>query len=48
MSVVGKLAESDRTAIRAFHVNVPEAAVADLHGRLAETRLPDEPSANVA
>ncbi len=42
MSVVGKLARSDKTAIRAFHVNVPEAALADLHRRLAETRLPEQ------
>ena len=41
MSVVRKLAESDKTAIRAFHVNVPEAALADLRRRLAETRLPN-------
>ena len=42
MSVVGKLPESDKTAIRAFHVNVPEAALADLRRRLAETRLPEQ------
>ena len=42
MSVVGKLPESDKTAIRAFHVNVAEAALADLRRRLAETRLPEQ------
>ena len=41
MSVVGKVAESDKTAIRTFHVDVPEAALADLRRRLAETRLPE-------
>jgi hypothetical protein len=45
MSVVGKLAESDKTAIRAFRANVPEAALADLHRRLAETRLPEQETA---
>ncbi len=42
MSVVEKLAESDKTAIRAFHVNVPETALADLRRRLANTRLPEK------
>ncbi|MGC1408023.1 MAG: epoxide hydrolase [Acetobacteraceae bacterium] len=42
MSAVGKLADSDKTAIRAFHVNVPEAALADLRRRLVETRLPEQ------
>ena len=42
MSVVGKLPESDKTAIRAFHVNVAEAALSDLRRRFAETRLPEQ------
>ncbi len=42
MSAVEKLAESDKTAIRAFHVNVPETALADLRRRLANTRLPEK------
>jgi len=41
MSAGGKLEDSDKTAIRAFHVNVPEAALADLRRRVAETRLPE-------
>ena len=28
-------------AIRPFHVNIPEADLADLRQRLAQTRLPD-------
>ena len=39
MSVVG---DSDKTAIRAFHVNIPKAALADLHRRLAVTRRPEQ------
>ncbi len=31
---------ADRTAIRPFHVNVPEADLADLRRRIAETRWP--------
>jgi hypothetical protein len=42
MNVVGKLAESDKTVIRAFHGDVREAALADHHRRLAETRLPEQ------
>jgi len=42
MSVVGKVAESDMTALRTFHVEVPEAAIADLRRRLAATRLPEQ------
>jgi pimeloyl-ACP methyl ester carboxylesterase len=30
------------TAIRSFHVNIPEAVLADLRQRLAQTRLPDK------
>src|SRR5258708_1682137 len=32
---------TDKNAIRPFHVNVPEAELADLRQRLAQTRLPD-------
>jgi pimeloyl-ACP methyl ester carboxylesterase len=42
MSVAGKVAENDKTAIRTFHVNVPEAALVDLRRRLAATRLPEQ------
>ena len=36
---------TDKNAIRPFHMNVPEAELADLRQRLAQTRLPDkEPS----
>jgi pimeloyl-ACP methyl ester carboxylesterase len=30
-----------RNAVRPFHIDIPQAALADLRGRLAETRLPD-------
>src|SRR5216684_4300654 len=33
---------ADKNAIRPFHVNVPEAELADLRQRLAQTRLPDK------
>ena len=33
---------ADKNAIRPFHVNVPEAALADLRQRLAQTRLPEK------
>jgi len=33
---------ADKNAIRPFHVNVPEAVLADLRQRLAQTRLPDK------
>jgi pimeloyl-ACP methyl ester carboxylesterase len=42
MSVVEKVLESDKTAIRAFHVNVAETALADLRRRVANTRLPEK------
>jgi pimeloyl-ACP methyl ester carboxylesterase len=32
---------ADKTAIRPFHVDIPEAHLADLRGRLTETRLPE-------
>ena len=31
---------ADKNAIRPFHVNIPEAVLADLRQRLAQTRLP--------
>ena len=33
---------TDKNAIRPFHVNVPEAELADLRQRLAQTRLPEK------
>jgi pimeloyl-ACP methyl ester carboxylesterase len=42
VSGVAELADSDKTAIRAFHVNVPEAELTDLRRRLAQTRLPNK------
>jgi len=33
---------ADKNAIRPFHVNIPEAVLADLRQRLAQTRLPDK------
>ncbi len=33
---------ANKNAIRPFHVNVPEAELADLRQRLAQTRLPDK------
>src|SRR5260370_19676403 len=33
---------ADKNAIRPFQVNVPEAELADLRQRLAQTRLPDK------
>src|SRR6185369_17140490 len=33
---------ADKNAIRPFHVNVPEAELADLRQRLAQTRLPEK------
>jgi len=33
---------SDKTAVRPFRVDVPEAELADLRRRLAQTRLPDK------
>ena len=33
---------TDNSAIRPFHVDIPEAHLADLRGRLAETRLPEQ------
>jgi pimeloyl-ACP methyl ester carboxylesterase len=38
----GSASASDKTAIRPFRVNIPEAALADLRQRLAQTRLPDK------
>jgi hypothetical protein len=32
---------ADNNAIRPFHVDIPEADLADLRGRLTETRLPE-------
>ena len=42
MSDVGRLTESDKTGIRTFHVDVPEAALADFRQRLTATRLPEQ------
>ncbi len=33
---------ADKNAIRPFHVNIPEAELADLRQRLAQTRLPEK------
>lgn len=33
---------TDETAIRPFHVNVPEAELADLRRRIVATRLPEK------
>src|SRR5256885_14476184 len=33
---------ADKNAIRPFHINIPEAELADLRQRLAQTRLPDK------
>src|SRR5258705_3525180 len=38
----GTLSKEDPTAIRPFHVNVPEEALADMHRRIAATRWPDK------
>src|ERR1700694_2945625 len=41
--VTGKVvAASEAQSIRPFRVNIPEAALADLRQRLAQTRLPDQ------
>src|SRR5258706_647227 len=41
--VTGKVvAASEGQSIRPFRVNIPEAALADLRQRLAETRLPEQ------
>ena len=33
---------AEKNAIRPFRVNIPETAFADLHRRLAQTRLPEK------
>src|SRR5438876_978196 len=38
----GNKQADEKNAIRPFHVNVPEAELADLRQRLAQTRLPDK------
>jgi len=38
----GNAAKEDPTAIRPFHINVPESALVDLRQRLAATRWPDK------
>jgi pimeloyl-ACP methyl ester carboxylesterase len=42
MSEVAERPVSDASNIRPFSVNIPEAALTDLHRRLMETRLPDK------
>ena len=37
-----KTSSSDKTAVRPFRVDVPEAELADLRRRLAQTRLPEK------
>jgi pimeloyl-ACP methyl ester carboxylesterase len=41
MTDVGQETGGDQNAIRPFHVNVPEAAVTDLHRRIGATRWPE-------
>ena len=41
MSAVTRLADSDKTAIQEFHVNVPEAELTELRKRISATRWPD-------
>ena len=41
MSAVGMQADSDKHAIRAFHVSIPEEALVDLRRRISATRWPD-------
>jgi pimeloyl-ACP methyl ester carboxylesterase len=41
MSEVAEHPGGDRSAVRPFEVNIPEADLADLRRRLAQTRLPD-------
>src|SRR3981081_2817673 len=33
---------ADKNAIRPFHINIPEAELAELRQRLAQTRLPEK------
>ena len=37
-----RTSSSDKTAVRPFRVNVPEAELTDLRRRLAQTRLPEK------
>ncbi|HWY61520.1 MAG TPA: epoxide hydrolase, partial [Rhizomicrobium sp.] len=38
----GRKQAADKTAIHPFHIDIPQADLADLRQRLAETRLPDK------
>ena len=42
MNDVAQQTRSDKTAIRPFHVNVPEAELADLRRRIEATRWPEK------
>ena len=41
MSALAELADSDRTSIHPFHVNVPDSELTELRRRIVASRWPD-------